>query len=127
MLTSLVLQFTPIEPVNMPRDLGRASHALFLHLMTEYDAEMAKSLHESGDLKPFTCSNVFGGKRQAGSLLAAPGDRLWVRFTATNRDRYWLNLVNVLADFAVYAGVGRLTTQGMGQARRVLAAETTPR
>jgi CRISPR-associated endoribonuclease Cas6 len=43
-----------------------------------------------------------------------------VRFSATNRDRYWLSLINVLADFAWYAGIGRLSTQGMGQARRVL-------
>ncbi len=42
-----------------------------------------------------------------------------VRYTATNRDRYWLSLINVLADFAWYAGVGRLTTQGMGQAKRL--------
>ena len=45
-----------------------------------------------------------------------------VRFTATNRDRYWLSLINVLADFAWYAGVGRLATQGMGQVRRILDA-----
>jgi CRISPR-associated endoribonuclease Cas6 len=41
-----------------------------------------------------------------------------VRYNATNSDRYWLGLINVLADFAWYAGVGYQTTQGMGQCRR---------
>jgi hypothetical protein len=31
----------------------------------------------------------------------------------------------VLADFAFYAGVGRLTTQGMGQARRLTDSDYT--
>jgi CRISPR-associated endoribonuclease Cas6 len=277
MLTSLVLQFTPDRPAELPRDLGRASHAIFLRLMSEREPALAQSLHESDDLRPFTCSSVFGGHRRGGALLAAPGEALWMRytgltepvsrflqalaqsygalpagrgepltlefegvpcratgatldsavhprassatyeqlsapyllsretpgaridlrfvsptafkargqnlplplpgsvfgslldkwnafaplampddarryaeeclalsrfdgrtralrgkqgavqigfvglarFTATNRDRYWLSLMNVLADYAVYAGIGRLTSQGMGQARRM--------
>lgn len=272
MLTALVLQFTRDAPAELPRDLGRASHALFLRLMSEHDAALADALHRDDDIKPFTCSNVFGGRRRAESLAVAPGDALWIRYTgltapvsqflsalsvraqssrlsieldgvpfratgavldasvhpyagsaayeqlsapyllarntpavrldlrfvsptafkakgqnlplplpgsvfgslldkwnafapiampdetrrfaeecmaisqyhartrmvrgkhgnvqigfvgsarfvATNKDRYWLSLMNVLADFAFYAGVGRLTTQGMGQARRLI-------
>jgi len=275
MLTALVLQFTRDAPAELPRDLGRASHALFLRLMSEHDAALAASLHQADDVKPFTCSNVFGGRRRAEALVIAPGDALWIRYTglsasvsqflsalavraqsgplsveleglafrvtgaaldssvhpyagsatceqlsapyllarqtpaarlelrfvsptafkakgqnlplplpgsvfgslldrwnafapiampdetrrfaeecmaisqyrgrtrmmrgkhgavqigfvgsarfvATNRDRYWLSLMNVLADFAFYAGVGRLTTQGMGQARRLTEAD----
>ena len=81
MLTSLVIQFTPAEPVNLPRDLGRASHALFLRLLSTLNAELTNELHASGDIKPFTCSNVHGGKHREGSLIAAPGDQLWVRYT----------------------------------------------
>lgn len=40
-------------------------------------------------------------------------------FTALNPDRYWLSLMNLLADFALYAGVGAGTTMGMGQCRRI--------
>lgn len=279
MLTALVLQFTRDAPAELPRDLGRASHALFLRLMSEHDPALAESLHQADDLKPFTCSNVFGGRRRAETLMIAPGDALWIRYTgltapvsrflsalaarvqsgpltiqledapfrvtgaaldpsahpyagsagyeqlsapyllardvpavrldlrfvsptafrakgqnlplplpgsvfgsllekwnafapiampdetrrfaeecmaisqyrgrtrmvrgkhgnvqigfvggarfvATNRDRYWLSLMNVLADFAFYAGVGRLTTQGMGQARRVIEDPAQPR
>ncbi len=40
-------------------------------------------------------------------------------YTALNNDRYWLSLMNLLADFALYAGVGAGTTMGLGQCRRV--------
>ncbi len=42
-----------------------------------------------------------------------------VTYTAVQYDRYWMSILALLADFAFYAGVGRHTTMGMGQARRV--------
>lgn len=42
-----------------------------------------------------------------------------VTYAALNRDRYWLSVVHLLADFAQFAGVGTGTTMGMGQCRRV--------
>lgn len=60
-------------------------------------------------------SRVWPGKDGA-TLIGFVGG---VRYAATNRDRYWLSLLNVLADYAWYAGVGYQTTQGMGQVRRV--------
>lgn len=86
MLTSLVLQFTPATEASLPRDLGRASHALLLRLLSSHDAALAKALHESDQLKPFTCSNVFGGKRQGGSLRVAPDDALWLRYSGLRED-----------------------------------------
>jgi len=38
---------------------------------------------------------------------------------ATRYDRYWLSLMNLLADFALFAGVGAGVTMGMGQCRRI--------
>ncbi len=38
-------------------------------------------------------------------------------FTALNKDRYWLNMVHLLATYAFYGGVGSGTATGMGQAR----------
>lgn len=40
-------------------------------------------------------------------------------YVAVRYDRYWMGVLGMLADFAFYAGVGRLTTVGMGQARRL--------
>jgi CRISPR-associated endoribonuclease Cas6 len=42
-----------------------------------------------------------------------------VSFTVLNKDRYWLSVMNLLADFAVFAGIGAGTTMGLGQARRL--------
>ena len=46
-----------------------------------------------------------------------------VRYVAINYDRYWLSVLQTLADFAFYAGVGYQTTTGMGQVRRIVARE----
>jgi CRISPR-associated endoribonuclease Cas6 len=40
------------------------------------------------------------------------------QYTALRRDRYWQGVIQLLTDYAFYAGVGYQTTAGMGQARR---------
>jgi len=40
------------------------------------------------------------------------------RFVALRRDPRWLRVVQLLADFAFYAGTGHRTTVGLGQTRR---------
>jgi len=45
------------------------------------------------------------------------------RYIALNQDRYWLGLIQLLTDYAFYAGVGYQTTSGMGQARRAIPKE----
>lgn len=42
-----------------------------------------------------------------------------VTYRALSHDRYWLGVMHMLADFALYGGVGLQTATGMGQARRV--------
>lgn len=42
-----------------------------------------------------------------------------VTYTALDGDRYWFAAMNMLADFALYSGVGVQTTTGMGQVRRI--------
>lgn len=39
-------------------------------------------------------------------------------YTALGGDRYWLATIQMLADFALYSGVGVKTTIGLGQVRR---------
>ncbi|MCC7163657.1 MAG: CRISPR-associated endoribonuclease Cas6 [Anaerolineae bacterium] len=42
-----------------------------------------------------------------------------VTYAVLNRDRYWMSLINLLADFAQLGGVGASTALGMGQCRRL--------
>lgn len=46
-----------------------------------------------------------------------------VTYAALNQDRYWLSLMNLLADFALFAGVGTSTALGMGQCKRLMDEE----
>ena len=38
-------------------------------------------------------------------------------FSALNRDKYWLSILHLLANFAFYSGVGYQSTTGLGQTR----------
>jgi len=40
------------------------------------------------------------------------------RYVALNKDRYWLGVMQLLTDYALYAGVGYQTAAGLGQVRR---------
>lgn len=42
-----------------------------------------------------------------------------VTYTALGGDRYWLGVMQMLADFARFSGVGVQTATGMGQVRRI--------
>lgn len=42
-----------------------------------------------------------------------------VQYVVTRYDRYWTSIIQLLTDYAFYAGVGRFTTLGLGQARRL--------
>lgn len=55
-----------------------------------------------------------------------PGAVGLARYTALNRDRYWLSVVQLLADFAFFAGVGVGVAMGLGQCRREIAREPAP-
>lgn len=42
-----------------------------------------------------------------------------ITYYAVTFDRYWCSVLGLLADYAFYAGVGRATATGMGQAHRI--------
>jgi CRISPR-associated endoribonuclease Cas6 len=49
-----------------------------------------------------------------------------VRYTALNSDRYWLSVMHLLADFALFAGVGAGTGMGLGQTRKMADRGNAP-
>ncbi|MCB0125002.1 MAG: CRISPR-associated endoribonuclease Cas6 [Caldilineaceae bacterium] len=55
-------------------------------------------------------------QKNKGLRIGAVGE---ATYTALGGDRYWLGVLQMLADFANYSGVGAQTTQGMGQVHRV--------
>ena len=86
MLTSLILTFTIATEVTLPRDLGRASHGLLFRLLQPQNPALTELLHTPKTPRPFTCSNVFGGRRENANLRIAPNDALWLRYTGLNAE-----------------------------------------
>lgn len=54
--------------------------------------------------------------KEGGLRMGAVGH---ARYVTTSYDRYWMSLINLLADYAIFAGVGVGTGMGLGQCRRV--------
>ena len=81
MLSSLVLALITDRPLTLPPYLGRASHAAFLQLVAQADPHMAERLHAPNERRPFTCSNLWGVRRQGQSLTLAPDTPAFLRYT----------------------------------------------
>ncbi len=62
-LLSTLLTLTPAEPTTLPANLGRATHAWFLDRITAHDRGLAERLHAPNQERPFTVSNLIGGRR----------------------------------------------------------------
>ncbi len=81
MLTSLVLSVRAAQEIDLPRDLGRASHALLLRLIAERTPELAEALHDANGPRAFTCSSLVGGRLDGHVLHLSPEGEAWLRFT----------------------------------------------
>ena len=54
--------------------------------------------------------------KQAGLRIGGTGR---ATYRAVNNDRNWVGVMQMLADFALYSGVGVQTATGMGQCRKL--------
>lgn len=82
MLTSLVLSLAVDAPVVLPRFCGRATHALLLRLIAERDATLAADLHDAPGPRPFTCSELIGGRGHSPQeQMVLPESPAWIRYT----------------------------------------------
>jgi CRISPR-associated endoribonuclease Cas6 len=144
MLTSLVITVRPLQSGSLPANLGRAVHALLLRWVDAADPALARRLHEDDPPRPFTCSNLAGGRRRGGSLVLDVGQDYWLRVTALNAElssllHGWLlpsppetveldgtlfRLVSVAADGAAHTWAGSTSYQDLAAAH--LLAEGSP-
>ena len=100
MFGSLLERWNAFAPVALPEETRR--YAAECLAVSRYDLETRSLPFKEGAVK-----------------IGMVGQ---VMFAATHYDRYWLSLINLLADFALFAGVGAGVTMGMGQCRRQDAA-----
>jgi CRISPR-associated endoribonuclease Cas6 len=83
MLISAVLTLTPTQPVTLPANLGRATHAWFLDQVRAADPAIAQALHTPNQERPFTVSNLWGtGQPTQGQVTLAPERPCCLRVTS---------------------------------------------
>jgi CRISPR-associated endoribonuclease Cas6 len=93
---SLVEQWNTFAPVALPAD------------------EVVRYTEKRVVISRFSLRSAVGWRRGRALRIGAIGN---ATFRALNRDRYWLAVLSLLGAYARYAGVGTLTTMGMGQVR----------
>jgi CRISPR-associated endoribonuclease Cas6 len=81
----------------------------------ELHPEMRRFAAEAVGLSRYRLRTRAAPYKQGGLHIGFTGQ---ATFVALNRDRYWLSLLHLLADFAFYSGVGIQTAAGLGQLRR---------
>jgi CRISPR-associated endoribonuclease Cas6 len=84
------------------------------------EAELQRYAEEMVAISRFALRSAPGWERGRGLRIGAIGK---VTYRAMNRDPYWLAVLSLLAEFALYSGVGAMTTAGMGQVRRIMKGE----
>jgi CRISPR-associated endoribonuclease Cas6 len=79
-----------------------------------FPAEIRRYAAECLAIERFDLSSRAIPTKGGGVRVGAVGS---VTYATLNYDRYWMSLVHTLAAYAIYAGVGHATAQGMGQCR----------
>lgn len=85
MLCAVLITLIPEESARLPGYLGRAAHAFLLHWIAQHDPALAEQLHKPDERRPFTCSTLWGPRRQGGELLVEAGQPAFLRFTGLTR------------------------------------------
>lgn len=80
------------------------------------NAEMRGFAEAVIEVGRFNLHSVLIEQKNKAFRVGAVGD---VTYTTAYADRYWLGLFQLLADFALYSGVGVQTSTGMGQVQRL--------
>lgn len=93
---SLIEKWNAFAPVALPAETRRFAEECLA--LTAYNLRTRMTPFKDGGLRP-------------GAVGVA-------RYTALNRDRYWLSVMHLLAEFAFFAGVGVGVTMGLGQCRQ---------
>ncbi len=82
--------------------------------------ETIKFAEECLALSAYSLSTRPALVKEGGLRVGAVGK---ARYIATHYDRYWMSLIQLLADFALFAGIGAGTPTGLGQCRRLKETE----
>lgn len=84
-LIAWVLECRPLAPVRIQNHMGRAVQQFGLTQIGQFNPELAQSLHDDGDQKPFTTSGLMGKNGIVYGEVKVP-DVVWIRLTGLSAD-----------------------------------------
>lgn len=84
-LIAVVVQLRAVVPTYIDNHMGRAVQAYGLSILGSYAPELARTIHDTDDHKPFTVSGLMQGERLLyGKVI--PEDEAWIRFTGLSEE-----------------------------------------
>lgn len=85
-LLSALIPLSPSAATDLPANLGRATHAWFMDRVRAHDHRLAERLHAPNQERPFTVSNLIGGRASenhaAAQMHVSPDQTCLLRVTS---------------------------------------------
>src|SRR6266567_4201600 len=92
MLYSILLELMVRNEATVPVAMGHLVHALFLSLVSRFDAALSERLHDKSAYRPFTVSSLLGVAQQGEQIALRPGQRCYLRVTLLDGGNLWHSL-----------------------------------
>ena len=88
-LYSIILELLAVNTTAIPAHRGDHTHALFLDLVRQVDAELSSRLHDEPEYRPFTVSVLHGARVNDGMQLLQAGQMYRLRLTLLDGGGLW--------------------------------------
>jgi CRISPR-associated endoribonuclease Cas6 len=88
-LHSIILELCAINTTAIPAHRGDHTHALFLDLVRQVDAELSSRLHDEPEYRPFTVSVLHGARINDGMQVLQAGQVYRLRLTLLDGGGLW--------------------------------------
>jgi CRISPR-associated endoribonuclease Cas6 len=91
-LHSIILELCAVSTIAIPAHRGDHTHALFLDMVRQVDAELSGRLHDEPDYRPFTVSTLHGARVNDGIQVLQAGQVYRLRLTLLDGGGLWQRL-----------------------------------
>ncbi len=92
LLYSIILELCAVSTTAIPAHRGDHTHALFLDLVRQVDADLSSRLHDEPEYRPFTVSVLHGARMNDGMQLLQAGQIYRLRLTLLDGGGLWQRL-----------------------------------
>ena len=92
LLHSIILELCAVNTTVIPAHRGDHTHALFLDMVRQVDAELSSRLHDEPDYRPFTVSTLHGARVNDGMQELQAGQVYRLRLTLLDGGGLWQRL-----------------------------------